>query len=64
MKRIQTGTLKDCNARIEALKAQGIYSCLSGSEKTGYEVLVRDAVAGTLQTDGPIPETNGGGKAA
>jgi hypothetical protein len=63
MKTILTGTLKDCNARIEALKARGIYSCLSGSQKTGYEVLVRDAVAGTLQTDGPIPESLGGGNA-
>lgn len=51
MKSVFQGTLSESTARIERLKARGIYACLSGCKASGYEVLVREAVAGSCEED-------------
>ena len=59
MKTIFNGNLEAATERIVKLKARGIYACLSGCKGTGYEVLVRDAVAGTANENGQIQHAGG-----
>ena len=61
MKTIFTGTFEAAEFKLAALKARGIYATISGNKLRGYDVLVRDAVVRSLQTNGTVPETHAGG---
>ncbi len=63
MKAIFKGNLTKARTIVDALKTCGLYSTLSGHKASGYEVLVRDEIAGTCKETGALETKHAGGNA-